>query len=158
MAYNDDMLLMLRGVIYDMDVPYTYTDAKLTSLIYTSAKLLATEVDLSDYTIDLNGQTISPDPSDDIEALIVMKAACMLANAESKVYTLEAVSIKDGPSSIDGKEIGKQMLERYKFMCEKFEAAKRQYITGVSIGGRAVLGPIVYGNYFGIEGNTHGLY
>ncbi len=101
MAYLDDMMLVTRSLIYDLDTPYTYSDTKVKQLMFSAAKLLSFEIDLSDYTIDINGQTIVPDPTNNIQSLICLKTACMLANAESKVYTMDSIVIKDGPSTID---------------------------------------------------------
>lgn len=148
MAYLDDMVLVTRSLIYDMDTPYTYSDTKVKQLMFSAAKLLSFEVDLSAYTIDINAQTIVPDPSNDVQALICLKTACMLANAESKVYTMDSIVIKDGPSTIDTTSAVAGMNQRRKTVCEEFEQAKINFISGGGNGGIVISGPMVEDYYY----------
>lgn len=154
MAYLDDTRLLIRSVIFDMTTPYTYSDDKLNELIIASAKLIQFEIaSLSDYVISINDQTIVPDPSDNFIALLVLKTACLIANAESKTYSLGALVVKDGPSTISSTEAAGYANERRKTICEEYLDAKIQYISGNDAFGVAIIGSIVEGSYMGNIGN-----
>jgi len=155
MAYLNDIITMVRSVIYDITEPYTYSDTNLQTLVITTARLLIFELDFdTDYTIDISGQTISPDPSEDYDfiSLLVLKMSCLIAGAESKVYGLGAISVKDGPSSIDTSGSVKTAHDRMVFLCNKYEQTKMQYMSGKGAG-KAIIGSIVENRLYGNIGN-----
>lgn len=140
------MVQILRDLIGDSDNPQTYTDARLQQVIVTSAQLVLLEVDFDNtYTVDVFNVTISPDPVSLSEVafinLVSIKAACMLAGAELRAAAGKAYSIKDGPSSIDGRspaEFKKQMKDS---ICSEYAKAVKDYKLGGGTPGRAIVGP-----------------
>ena len=55
MAWETDLVTMLRNVIFDVDsTDYTYTDARLKEMLVVSAQLVTQEIKLdNDYTITI---------------------------------------------------------------------------------------------------------
>lgn len=136
-------LLLLRNLINDLVEPYTYTDDRLESLLLTSAYLNTQDVDFDlDYVIDLSAETITPDSTDTgFIALMVLRAAAVLANSEWKTDSRKSVVVKDGPTSIDMTD---SILQKQKYAAEmtaQFNKAVVLYKTGNRNIGVAIIGP-----------------
>jgi len=156
MAWTDDMVTMLRGLINDMSEPYTYEDGRLETLLALSAVFVMQEVDFSAaYTINIATPSISPDPVDnndvDFQALVCLRTACMITSGEFKVDAAKGVAIKDGPSSIDLSGRIKAREQVAKQNCDNYERARVNYQIGDGSLGRAIVGP-----YGGVTDNTSG--
>lgn len=145
MAWQDDVRAIVRSLIYDMDTPYTYSDDKIDTLIIHAAALLINDIVFPvNYVVDISGETIDPEPTDQaFEVLLAYKTACLLARAELKVYSLRGIMVKDGPSQIDLRESSKYMSELFKNLCDKYDELKMAYLVNNSPG-QAITGPIVY--------------
>ena len=110
MAWQTDLVTMLRNVIFDVDdTNYTYTDNRLKEMLVVSAHLVNQEIAFdTDYTITISKTGISPDPTDSTDAnsgafqnFVVLKAACLADQSTLRTKALAAgVSAKLGPASI----------------------------------------------------------
>lgn len=147
MTWQNVMTCLLRTLIGDDGEEKEYVTSRLEQIIVNSAHFVVTELDFTTtYTIDVSGCDISPDPTSVDDSLwfinlVVLKAACVIAASEYKVKAGNAISVKDGPSSIDARGSAAEFKERYHKFCEDYESAKLQYMSGESIVGTAVMTP-----------------
>jgi hypothetical protein len=150
MAWNIDLVLMLRSLIGDLDRS-KYTNERLKQILVVGAFNVKNDADFNtDYTVDVGEISISPDPISgndlDFSALTVYKSACILLGSEVKTESANAISIKDGPSSIDLRGVSGSLSNLYKDLCQKYDELliKYRYEKGSGSGtpaGTAVLGP-----------------
>ena len=149
MAWQNEMVIMLRHVVNDLDSSsYSFTDDRLEESILVSAQLVSTEIDFENtYTIDVDGLILTPDPTaladkdDAFINLVVLKASCVILGSEVRSNALNSIALKDGPSSIDLRGITSGLTTLYQHLCEKYEASVMQYKAGSSIAGQAILSP-----------------
>lgn len=151
MHWQTHTLKMVRHVINDVDeTNYKYSDARINSTISVAAQLVVLELDFKYvYTVDLDTETISPDPLDDnpFMNLAVLKAACIIIGGEVKTEAANAIAIKDGPSAIDLRGVSSTLLALYKDLSAKYENLAQNYgFSGSS--GQAILGPYSPGSDF----------
>lgn len=83
MAWQDDLTIIVRTLVNDLDQPYDYSDERLQQVLVVAAKFVQFDVNLDYvYTIDVVNSSISPDPidkKDDIFiSLTALKAACIV--------------------------------------------------------------------------------
>lgn len=165
MAWETDMVLMLRYLINDIDLPQTYTDERLEQLLAVAAQYVIDEIDFSTtYTIDMSTPSISPDPTSgtkDISFmhLVTLKAACLFDSWGYRSKMGEAgISIRSGPDSVStgGQLSGYQWILQ-NGACNGYEQAKWDYQTGNIAPGRAILGPFAGWNVnTDVEGGRNG--
>ena len=149
MTWQNEMSLIVRHLINDLDSSsYTFTHDRVEESILVATQLMLNEIYFEQtYTVDVDSSSLSPDPTtlsnkdDPFITLVSLKTAHLLLGSEIKTNSLNAISLKDGPSSIDMGGIAKQLEALRADMCEKFEHAKMQYQLGNSIAGQAILGP-----------------
>lgn len=153
MAWQDDMILMLRILINDYsDTTYTYTDELLIENLIVAAQFVNMELDFtSAYTINIMALTISPDPTltatkdDAFTNLVILKAACILDQGKFRNGVDTAgVRAKCGPAMLDtlSRMDGfKQLLTLGP--CAAYEELKLQYTFGNTTILRAILSPFV---------------
>lgn len=151
----DTMVLMLRALIGDLDSE-DYTDEKLQTLLGASAKLVFAENYISGYTVIMDGSSldITPDITDDLIALIVLKAACMLITSELKyranIDGIRATCSDATISATAGSRVWDILFsdgpcKSYKEM--KWEIEKAPLKSGAAF--KAILSPFVNANYRG---------
>lgn len=145
------MVLMLRALLDDLDCA-KYTDDRLKQLLTIGAyNVLGEAVFGTDYTISISQQNITPDPveTDDINfvTLTVYKTACIMFGSEVKTQAGNAISIKDGPSSIDLRGITSYLREAQKDICGQYSELLDRYRYENSVTGSAVLGEAILGPY-----------
>ncbi len=149
MAWNIDLVLMLRSLIGDLDKS-KYTNERLKQILSIGAYNVNNEASfVNTYTIDVGEVTISPDPlvnDPDFCTLTVYKSACILLGSEVKTESANAIAIKDGPSSIDLRGVSSSLSSMYQDLCTKYEEmmTKYRYEKGSGSGtptGAAVLSP-----------------
>ena len=104
--WQTDLTLMLRILIDDLNAPQKNTDAYLYQVLILAGILADNEVDfILDYTFDISGVTISPDPitnNDNIfQALVPLKAACILNQGNFQKAIGQGIKVRDGDSSVD---------------------------------------------------------
>lgn len=165
-SWEQTMILMLRSLIGDLDET-TYTDARLKQVLVIAAYDVNASADfLHDYAVDVANMTISPDPVDagdqDFAVLTVYKAACILIGSEVKTQSLNAIAIKDGPSSIDLRGVSGSLSGLQKDICGKYDDMLNKYRfekgNGGSPLGEAILGPYSPGSWGVLFNGWHGSY
>lgn len=148
MSWQDEMIPMVQTLIGDTTV---YSSGRLQTAICISAKFVNTQY-FNTYTI--TNSSISPDPTiapdNWFVNLTVLKTACNLGNAESRVAAGQGISIKDGPSALDLKGISQYKANSAKTFCQQYDEAVKQYLTNSDAAFsalQAITGPIDYTYY-----------
>jgi len=155
MSWQGEMTTIVRQLINDVDpTNYTYTDSRLETVILVAAQIAALEVDFErTYIIDVEQCMLTPDPTDPSTSLslankddsfinlVSLKAACIVMMSEWKTYGLQAVSVTDGPSSIDYKAIATHIKAQHEYLCKNYEEYKFNYQSGIRSVGKAILSP-----------------
>lgn len=160
MAWQTDMLILLRSFINDSVTPYTYDDSRLEEVVVSAAFCVANEIDFAySYTIDLENVSIDPDPVDDtsevaFQVLVCMKAACLISSGEYRTASDKAVMFKDGPSQYDGRAAVEAKSKLMQDCLAAYNKARTAYLTGNGLHGAAIVTPLNIGIYGGISGKT----
>ena len=159
MPWKIDLVLMLRSLIGDLDNA-KFTDERLKQILVFGAYNVINDADFSTtYTVDVASVSISPDPISDTDftTLTVYKSACILLGSEVKTEASNAISIKDGPSSIDLRGVTQNLNIMYQDFCSKYDNLLKTYQYNNTLVGQAVLGPyspgsmILGANQFGYQ-------
>lgn len=150
--WQTEMCTIVRHLVNDTE-SVTYPDERIEMTVLVAAQLISTEVDFEQtYTINVDAYQISPDPTtadakdDGFINLVCLKAACIIAASEYKAYSLGAIRVSDGPSSIDMSSIAGNLRLLSEGLCNKYENAKLNFATANNNVGQAVLSP--YGSYW----------
>jgi len=148
MAWQNEMTVIVRHLVNDLDSSsYEYNDDRVEESILVAAQLSSLEIDFeSVYTVDVDSLSLSPDPTDSTNKddsfinLVCLKTAQMLIGSELKTHSLNAISLRDGPSALDLRGIVSGLKILFDDINRRFEEAKTQYkLDGVV--GQAILGP-----------------
>jgi hypothetical protein len=154
MAWNVDMLTMLRDIIDDYDTPYKYTDDRLLKLLLTSAQFVQQEnVMLQTYAIDFTAVTLTPDPTntaggtreDAFINLTLLRAACLLASAVLRKTGGKSFKVVEGPSSIDMTDNIVGAKNWVQNACQAYKDAQWSYELHGRVDGVGILGPFRQG-------------
>lgn len=156
MSWQGHISTMIRHLVNDLDeTSYKYSDKRLEKTILVAAQMLLTNVNLvQPYNVNIEGCSLSPDPTDadtkddDFIVMVALKSACIILGSEVRSESGNAISIKDGPSAIDLRGVSSTLMALYKDLCEKYEQAVIDYSAGNSIAGHAILGPYAPGSDF----------
>lgn len=146
-CWEDTMVITLRAIIDDLGEDPVNSEEKLKQLLVASAKIVSAGFDFgTDYVIDVANVSISPDPSGDdaFVSLVVLKAACFLAMAEQKRTAGKGISIKDGPSNIDGRGAADATGKWSDKVCKDYATAELAARVGNMVVGQAIVGPYRY--------------
>lgn len=154
MSWQDDLTLMVRTLVNDLDEPYTFSDNRIQQIITVSGKYVQFDVNLdNEYTIDVVAQSISPDPisvNDDIFiSLVCLKAACIIDQGTLRTKAaLEGIRAALGPAnlSVGGSLAGWQTIID-KGACAMYDELTSHWDVQNATAVRAVLSPFV-GNRF----------
>jgi hypothetical protein len=167
MCWNEEMLIMLRVLINDLDdTDPTYSDDRLTQILVVAARYVNQDIEGS-YTINLAQQSITPDPADGSDGvfmnLTVMKSACLVDQGTFRTKAaLAGLEARLGPATM--KTLGH--LEGFKQLmtdgpCGAYRAMLLDYKLGSGTVCHAVMGPFI-GNTFdpnslnyNLEGNDN---
>ena len=147
MPWQNEMKVIVRHLVNDLDSSsYTFTDSRLEEAVLVSAQLASLEIDFDNtYDIDVDSVSLSPDPTsgnkdDSFINLVCLKTAQMLLGSELKTHSLNAISLKDGPSSLDLRGIVSGLKILFDDINKRYDEATMQYkLNGVV--GQAILGP-----------------
>mgnify|MGYP003147464056 CR=1 FL=1 len=148
MPWQNEMTIIVRHLVNDLNsTDYTFTDDRLEEAILVSSQLSILEIDFEQtYTIDVDSSSLSPDPTassnkdDSFINLVSLKTAQMLIGSELTTHSLQAVSLRDGPSSIDLRGIVSGLKILFDDINRRYDEAVTQYkLNGVV--GQAILGP-----------------
>jgi len=142
------MTLIVRHLVNDLNSSsYTFTDSRLEEAVLVSAQLALLEIDFENvYAIDVDAVSLSPDPTDSSNKddsfinLVSLKTSQMLLGSELKTHSLNAISLRDGPSALDLRGIVSGLKILFDDINKRYDEAVMQYkLNGVV--GQAVLGP-----------------
>ncbi len=147
MAWQTEMVLILRYFINDLGSPPVYTDERLQTLLAIAGQYVQFDLGFPQYTIDISVPSITPDPCDAKDKafinLVVLKAACLLDGwgLREKLAT-SGISVKSGPDTVStgGQLSGYQWLLK-NGACKGYDDAKWEYQAGNLSPGAAILGP-----------------
>ena len=154
MAWQDDMIMMLRVLVSDMSSTPTYSDGRMEQILVVAAQYVQMELTFdTTYTIDLTGPDISPDPTgindDAFVNLTVMKAACITDFSTFRTQALQSgVKTRCGPVILDTlRRIDgfKQLLDVGP--CAAYEAMKKDFVFGTGSLCSAILSPFCSNNF-----------
>ena len=148
-CWSDVMVKIMRAIINDWSQPYTYTDARLTELIVVSAQLTQGDISfVNTYTIDVMGNTITPDPivngDDSFVNLVSLKAACLVDQGAFRTELGRAgvKIVSDGHQIDTTKRADGYSLLLEQGACQAYKKAKWEYeIGGAQVAGEAILSP-----------------
>jgi len=153
MAWQAEMGTLMRVLLDDLIVPYRFSDQRLAQTITAAAQLVLSELQFYQVFIaDLQGLTITPDPTDREEKtrddnfinLVCLKAACIAERGEARNAVRQGISIRDGSSAIDlrGPLEGRLKLLKDGY-CKVYEDVKMDYKTGRFgvVAGAAIMTP-----------------
>ena len=149
MAWQNEMSIILRHLVNDLDSSaYTFSNDRVEETILVASQLVLHEIDFENtYSVDVDSSSLSPDPTsssnkdDAFISLVCLKSAYILLGSEIKPHALNAISLKDGPSSLDLRGIVQGLNILFADITKRFDEAKIQYQLGNSIAGQAILGP-----------------
>ena len=152
MSWQDVSVVQLRHAINDVDDPQRYTDSRLQLAWIVGASYVVNEFTLvSNYSVDIVGVDISPDPTAGSNRqyadawavnLITLRSAIMMISNDLKLASNSAWYIKDVHMSVDMRELHKAnkiILDEAK---EAYENLRMQYSLGVNPSVQAILTPI----------------
>lgn len=162
MAWQSEMNTIVRYLVDDTDSSnFTFSDERVETTILVAAQLVRKELDFnSDYTINIDGTTITPDPTDDprdenFVNLVSLKAACIILNSQYKTNSLNAVKVIDGPSTIDMTKAADGLKAAADSICEQYEKAKKAHQLG-GVVGQAILTPYSPGSDYAYSSYPYG--
>lgn len=158
MAWQNEMTIIVRTLINDLDPSPTYSDARIEQVITVAATYVQQEANLTNtYSVDVSTSSFSPDPTTPNRdaafiALTCLKAACIVD--QSTYRTKAAVdgvraSLGSASLSVAGNLAG------YKTILDQGPCAMyQQLVDDHNIGGegaisviQAVLSPFVGNNF-----------
>ncbi len=164
MAWQDEMVPMLRLMISDMDSTPVYDDTRLEQLLTLAGRYVQQEINLKKtYTISVANCTLTPDPTatatkDDLFVdFTVLKAACFTDWSTYRAKALlSGIKSRCGPAVLEtlGHLTGfKDLID--KGPCKAYETLKDEYMFGNPQAVKLVLSPF-RGNNFDPQSLTHG--
>ncbi len=155
MAWDDEMVTIVRGLINDFEDPDTgdaptYTDDRIAQIVLIAGQQIQTRVPFTrTYAISISNETMTPDPTtgtrdENFINLATLKAACILVSAEVRQYTGQGISIRDGSSAISLSRQPASLKLMKDTYCSEFESALYAYTTtgGNASVGEAIVGPV----------------
>lgn len=155
MSWQNTIPTMVRYLISDVNsANYKYSNSRINTTILVAAQLVSLDLDFpNNYEIDIDFGSITPDPTNEETKdssfinLISLKTACIIIGSELKTESANAISIKDGPSSIDLRGVSASLSILYKDLCDKYEKMSNDYkFTGET--GSSILGPYSPGSEY----------
>ena len=149
MAWQNEMSIIVRHLINELDSSaYVFSNDRVEETILVASQLVLHEMDFENtYSVDVDSSSLSPDPTsssnkdDAFISLVCLKSAYILLGSEIKTHSLNSISLKDGPSSLDLRGIVQGLNILFSDVVKRYDQAKLQYQLGGSIAGQAVLSP-----------------
>ena len=146
MAWYDNMIPLFRAYSGDAVAPYTYDDTRVRELLVSAAPIVLMELDFANaYVVDIDGVSISPDPTitgeQAFEILVALKAACIVALSEFRTAAQQGMAVRDGPSSIDTRGRMTGLKDWADDRCKAYDKARMAYALGDGLSGVAIVGP-----------------
>lgn len=148
MAWQTELVGILRQLINDTTTPYTFINSRLEQVTLVAAQLIQHNFDFSStYTIDFDARSLSPDPTTGTRDtgfmnLVVLKARCIIRENEYKLQSASAGwTVIDGPTRVSTSDTLKGYKDMWEQACKDFDTAKFEYAAGNLCPGEAILGP-----------------
>ncbi len=149
MAWQDEMIPMLRIIINDFSETPDYNDGQLTQVLTVAAKYVSQEISTTNTYVITMGCTIAPDPTelgdDAFVNFVVLKAACLIDQGKLRTAAMSAgIKAVCGHATLDtmGQLSGfKDIINMT--ACEMYEQLKQDWNFGGGMFNvcRFVLGP-----------------
>lgn len=150
MSWSEVMIEMTRVLIDDMGATPVNSDGNLERLLVVSAFQVVQQCSFdTTFTVDIEAQTISPDPtaeatkSDSFVNLVCLRAACILDRSQASTAAKKAFVVKDGGSHYDARDVAKHrvaLLE--KGWCKVYNEERLAYESGqTKVAGAVVMTP-----------------
>jgi hypothetical protein len=143
------MVTMVRHTIDDTDPDnYTFSNDRIETAILVSAQLMLMDSCFSnEYTIKAEACILLPDPTetatrDDVfVTLVTLRTSCLILGGEIRKASGNAISIKDGPSTIDLRGVPVHLSRLYKDLSTRYDDMLYQHKLSCDVPGEAVLSP-----------------
>lgn len=155
MSWQTEMVRILRYLIADIDTDAPlYDNGRLEEVILVSSQLVLSELDFSvTYSVDVDGQSLSPDPIDNNDNnfvnLVCLRGAILVLGSEYKTSAGNSVRVVDGPSTIDMTDVTRNAKMLYDDALKAYNLAKFNYKAGNSVSGQSILTPYTFGGVYG---------
>lgn len=156
MAWQDELIPMLRVLIDDLETTPDNSNSKLEQILLIGARYVEQDADFDfSYTITFSTRTISPDPTtkgDSVfENLMLLKAACILDQAELKKQARQhGLKIRCGPAQLDTLQRINgfaEVLNSDFTPCKLYEVALKNHQFGNAKLVKAILSPFTSSNF-----------
>jgi hypothetical protein len=150
MAWQTELVEILRVLINDTSDTPTYSDARLQKLLVVAAFQVVQELTFSqEFTVTVSTTTISPDPTaaatleESFSNLVCIKAACILDRGNAGTAARSGIYVQDGRSAVDLRGMAaNKMALLDKGWCAVLEDEKLEYQAGQTrVAGAAVMTP-----------------
>lgn len=158
--WQNELTILLRNIIDDAVEPFNFNSSRLEQVLVSAAQLVLTEINFEKtYTINVDECEISPDPTqgdkdDGFINLVVLKAGCLVARSEFRTHSLKALSVKDGPTTVQFSDRARYFKDLYNDICEKYDTIKLNYQLGGGRVGHLISTPTTNEN-IGRTGSSH---
>lgn len=157
MAWQGEMVEIFRVMLNDLDEPPTYSDERLARILVVSAHMVLVEMQFSrPFFADIENLDIIPDPTltdsrdDAFINLVCFKGGCISDRGKITISAGQAVTIRDGSSSIDLRGVADAQLKLLEQgWCSVYDDARFRYMAGqVNNIGAAIMTPFrVFAGY-----------
>ncbi len=139
MTWQEQTTVLVRHLVADIDEPQRYSDSRIVQTVVIAATMLLTEISFPEcYAVDIQAQTITPEPTDEFNNLASLKAAMLIVGSELKIATDAAIDLRDAQMKIDLSAKADLTRVRYQSTCDQFDFARKQFLSGT---GGAAIGP-----------------
>ena len=157
--WQNEMTIIVRHIIDDLDsTNYQFSDDRIEEAILVAAQLIHNEMEFSiNYDIEVDNRKLTPDPTltpvgdsnkdDDFIALCCLRAGILFTGSQLKTYSLRAITIRDGPSSLDMRGITSGLKSLHDDLTSKYEQVKLDYQTSKLGLGKVILSPYSPGSF-----------
>lgn len=164
MSWQQEMTIITRTLINDLNDPYEYSDSRIQQVLVVAGKYVQFDVNLDhSYKIDVSNNNITPDPTIDDDSifisLVCLKAACLIDQSTFRTKAaMEGIRASLGPASLSVSGQGavwKTILDEGP--CATYDELTSHWDVKDASAIRAVLSPFV-GNKFDpryIQGNIY---
>ena len=162
MAWDDEMVAIVRTMVNDTSDTPTYSDDRLEGALVVAARLVNMELDFPvDYKANASAGSITPDPTvtsataardENFINLVCVKAACVIDRGSAILAAGQAILVKDGTSLVDLRDTWKAKLGLLsKGWCAVYEQLKAEYAASQQEAavGAAILAPFRLYSGFG---------
>lgn len=106
MSWQNELTIITRTLIDDLDQPYDFSDNRIQQVLTVSARYLQFDINLDySYVIDVINNTITPDPTTNNDTIFIsmvcLKAACIIDQGTFRTKAaLEGIKTALGPASL----------------------------------------------------------